>query len=192
MNYLDKTGLARLWSKITNKIDSVKVPEGGTTGQILVKKSNTDNDTGWADNTGGITGDTLPIGTVVDYDGDTVPENWEEVESEKIEITTGVEYATNEWIDGKQVFMKRVTFTTPTTTDTFETIVTFDSPIKIIMSDFYFHNYSETEVYKFPLSYGGEEICIYLNNRDYTIKAKANYSYATNKNGYGTIKYIKK
>lgn len=47
MNYLNKTGLARLWSKIITKIDSVKVPTGGTTGQVLAKKSDSDNDLNW-------------------------------------------------------------------------------------------------------------------------------------------------
>jgi len=33
--------------------DGAGVPPGGTTGQVLAKKSNTDNDTEWVDQTGG-------------------------------------------------------------------------------------------------------------------------------------------
>ncbi len=77
-NFVDEETL----NQTKNDMEEVSVPAGGTKGQILEKKSNEDNDVGWVDNTGGVTGDTLPIGTVVDFDGETVPENWEEVEDE--------------------------------------------------------------------------------------------------------------
>lgn len=61
---------------------------------------------------GSIVGDTLPIGAVIDYAGETVPSNWEEVEEE------GEAYSTEEqrigtWIDGKPLYRK--TFTIPST-----------------------------------------------------------------------------
>ena len=49
--------------------------------------------------------DTLPVGTEVDYIGDTVPDGWSEVDS----------YSTNEvdtgqtWIDGKKIYRKTYT-----------------------------------------------------------------------------------
>ena len=54
------------------------LPTGGTTGQVLVKKSNLDNETEWADPVGGgsATGDTLPISSIMPYPKATPPENW--------------------------------------------------------------------------------------------------------------------
>ena len=45
MNFLDENGLGRLWAQIILKLNS-KVPDGGTTGQILKK---TETGTEWAD-----------------------------------------------------------------------------------------------------------------------------------------------
>lgn len=111
-----------------NGKDGLGVPAGGTTGQVLAKKSDIDNDTEWVEQTGkggtGIaiggeeptdtdvkiwiqeknnqnydtfnyrkstdnkfsalelppTGDTLPIGSIIYFDGDTVPTNYELVD----------------------------------------------------------------------------------------------------------------
>ncbi len=52
---------------------------------------------------GGVTGDTLPIGSIVDYDGDTVPANWEKVEDENIYSTA--EQEIGEWF-GKKLYRK--------------------------------------------------------------------------------------
>lgn len=60
----------------------------------------------------GVSGDTLPIGAVVEYVGNTPPANWVQVDDEKKEITTGQEYATNEYIDGKRVYEKIYSTTT--------------------------------------------------------------------------------
>ena len=49
MNFLDENGLGRLWAQIILKLNS-KVPDGGTTGQVLKK---TENGTEWADESGG-------------------------------------------------------------------------------------------------------------------------------------------
>ena len=45
MNFLDENGLRRLWTQIIIKLNS-KVPDGGTTGQVLKK---TETGTEWAD-----------------------------------------------------------------------------------------------------------------------------------------------
>lgn len=52
------------------------LPAGGVKNQILSKKSNNDYDAQWIDNNGGITGDTLPIGAVVEFPSDNIPDNW--------------------------------------------------------------------------------------------------------------------
>lgn len=56
---------------LTNKkyVDGVAVPAGGTTGQVLAKKSDTDRDCVWVDQSGGGTGDYLPLaGGTMDAD----------------------------------------------------------------------------------------------------------------------------
>lgn len=55
---------------------SKELPAGGNQGQILSKKSNEDYDAQWIDNNGGITGDTLPIGAVIEFPSDNIPDNW--------------------------------------------------------------------------------------------------------------------
>ncbi len=47
----------------TNKeyVDNLAVPAGGTTGQVLAKKSDTDRDCEWVDQSGGASGDYLPL-----------------------------------------------------------------------------------------------------------------------------------
>lgn len=54
--------------------------------------------------------DTLPVGAEVDYDGETVPAGWSEVESYSTteEVDTG-----KIWIDGKKIYRKVFTGTTP-------------------------------------------------------------------------------
>lgn len=61
------------------------LPAGGTTGQVLTKNSETDGDASWKDSAGG---DNLPVGTIIDYDGNTVPDGYEEVDS--MDINNGV------------------------------------------------------------------------------------------------------
>ena len=77
-------------------------------GSLNVKGDLKFNDVHLNDLMNEVVGDTLPIGSIVDYDGDTPPENWVEVEEEKKEIITGQECATNEYIDGKRVYEKNM------------------------------------------------------------------------------------
>lgn len=69
---------AETFNTFQDNIEEASVPGGGTTGQVLVKKSNLDNETEWADQVGGgsATGDTLPIGSMVPYLKAVPPENW--------------------------------------------------------------------------------------------------------------------
>lgn len=60
------------------------------------------NGTSWETIGGSITGDTLPIGSEIDYTGSSVPAGWEEVADYSInEINTG-----KKWIDGKPIYRK--------------------------------------------------------------------------------------
>lgn len=68
---------AETFNAFQSNIEEASVPSGGTTGQVLVKKTNADNDTEWIDLTGGqASGDTLPIGSIIPYPKATAPENW--------------------------------------------------------------------------------------------------------------------
>ena len=67
------------FDEFQNNIKSAVVPTGGTTGQVLAKSSNTDNDVKWVNQTGGI--------TVVDN------------------YSTG-EKRIGTWIDGKPLYRK--------------------------------------------------------------------------------------
>ena len=49
--------------------------------------------------------DSIPIGTVIDYEGDTVPEGYEEVE-DKGEVYSTEEVRIGTWIDGKPLYRK--------------------------------------------------------------------------------------
>ena len=53
-------------------------------------------------------GDTLPIGTIVDYDGETVPAGYEEVE-ETEDYSTSETNTGKKWIDGKPIYRKVIT-----------------------------------------------------------------------------------
>ena len=52
------------------------LPVGGDEGQILAKASNQDNDVEWIDNIGQGGGDTLPIGAILPFSGDNIPNGW--------------------------------------------------------------------------------------------------------------------
>lgn len=58
--------------------------------------------TSWETIGGSITGDTLPIGSVINYTGSSAPTGWEEVaDYSTSEINTG-----KKWIDGKPIYRK--------------------------------------------------------------------------------------
>lgn len=65
-------------NELKEKLEKETVPSGGTTGQVLTKKSDADNDVQWTDQTGqgGVTGDTVPIGSLMPLPTTIIPENW--------------------------------------------------------------------------------------------------------------------
>lgn len=115
--------------QIDIKIDNIQaLPTGGTEGQVLTKASSVEGDAEWRD----ITGDEVfigkveeapegakiiiedewteeaydefPIGTIVDYNGDTVPDGYREVE-DKGEIYSEEEKVIGTWL-GKPIYRK--------------------------------------------------------------------------------------
>lgn len=107
----------------------------------------------------------------------------------KTSIVTGQEIATNEYIDGKRVYLKRATFTTPNAVDTWETMITIPANSEIVNS--YQVYEAESSKYPFPFSYNDESMQIYYNSNDGTINVKINFAYALNKDGYIIVKYTK-
>lgn len=104
-------------------------------------------------------------------------------------ITTGQEVATNEYIDGKRVYLKRATFTTPNAVDIWKTMITIPANSEIVNS--YQVYEAESSKYPFPFSYNNESMQIYYNSNDGTINVKINFAYALNKDGYIIVKYTK-
>ena len=66
--------------------DGLGVPSGGTTGQVLVKKSDVDNDTEWVDYVAS-GGDSLPIGTVFPWFTNDIPTNFLELNGQAVSRT---------------------------------------------------------------------------------------------------------
>lgn len=64
------------------------------------------NDNGTPTNIKTTTYDTLPVGTEVDYDGETVPDGWTQVDEEPIYSTT--EQVCGTWYDGKPLYQRVV------------------------------------------------------------------------------------
>ena len=65
---------------------------------------------------------------------DTVPSVKAVNNGIKTNITTGQEVATNEYIDGKRVYLKRATFTTPNAVDIWKTMITIPANSEIVNS----------------------------------------------------------
>lgn len=64
--------------------------------------------------------DTLPIGTIVDYDGENVPEGWEKYGTD--DYSTEETFTGKHWIDGKPIYRKVINSTCPTKSATWVTI----------------------------------------------------------------------
>lgn len=107
----------------------------------------------------------------------------------KTNIITGQEVATNEYIDGKRVYLKRATFTTPNAVDTWKAMITIPANSEIVNS--YQVYVAESTKYPFPFSYNNESMQIYYNSNDGTINVKISFNYALNKDGYIIVKYTK-
>lgn len=108
----------------------------------------------------------------------------------KTNIVTGQEVATNEYVDGKQVFVKRVEFTFPTTINAWTTLIQLDSTVDDLI-DKKLRYYSGGANYDFPYNFENEEIICYFNKNDKTLNVKTNFSYPSGKPGWGILKYTK-
>lgn len=103
----------------------------------------------------------------------------------KTNITTGQEVATNEYIDGKRVYLKRATFTTGSTVNTWYAIIKLSSNCNLI--DFYGAITVNTEQY--PLINDGHSN--YFQTASKTLSHKHVNEYYNNKSGWVVAKYTK-
>lgn len=103
----------------------------------------------------------------------------------KTNIVTGEEVATNEYIDGKRVYVKRATFTTGSTVNTWYAIIKLSSNCNLI--DFYGAITVETEQY--PLINDGHSN--FFQTVSKILSHKHVNEYYNNKNGWVIAKYTK-
>lgn len=103
----------------------------------------------------------------------------------KTNIVTGQEVATNEYIDGKRVYVKRATFTTGSTVNTWYAIIKLSSNCNLI--DFYGAITVETEQY--PLINDGHSNFFQIVSK--VLSHKHVNEYYNNKNGWVIAKYTK-
>lgn len=113
--------------------------------------------------------DTLPVGTEVDYDGETVPEGWSEVQDYSTsEIDTG-----KVWINGKKIYRKVISDTLGNTNGTWKDISLFSTNyVDKILSIVGTFNYTNGAFNSIPFfrgtdaNYSNREyvLCNYNNN----------------------------
>lgn len=121
---------------------------------------------------------------------ETVPSVKAVNDSIKTNIITGQEVATNEYVDGKRVYLKRIEFTLPTTLGTWESIAQLDNTVDtIIYKELRFK--VNNEEYDIPYSYNNEAISCYFNTNTKRLYINQNYGYPKGKSGWGILKYTK-
>lgn len=103
----------------------------------------------------------------------------------KTNIVTGQEVATNEYIDGKRVYVKRATFTTGSTVNTWYEIIKLSSNCNLI--DFYGAITVKNEQY--PLINDGHSN--FFQTVSKILSHKHVNEYYNNKNGWVIAKYTK-
>lgn len=108
----------------------------------------------------------------------------------KTNIITNQEVATNEYVDGKRVYIKKVEFTVPTTVNEWVTLIQLDNTVDDLISRKlkYFAN---DQVYDIPYNFEDEDIAVYFDSAYKRIRIKTNFSYPGGKSGWGILKYTK-
>lgn len=129
-------------------------------------------------------GDTLPIGTIVKYDGDTVPEGYEEVTTG---IVTGEEFETGRIIDGQKEYGKIINCgTLPNTSE--KNVAHGLSGITFTKLEGVADNGSQRFPLPFPNTTLETQITIYINGANLVLKTGNDRSTFT---AYVTLCYTK-
>lgn len=160
------------------------IPTGGTTGQVLSKKSNTNYDYEWTNNKA-----TVEVIDNLTSTDTTKPlsANQGRLLNQKLNYYIE-ETVIGTWIDGKPIYRKVVEFTFSTTQNQWNLVLAqpFDALIKCegFLKD-------GTAYTKIPAFNGSENLLLYGNSES-GIYEKHNYAYPGGKNGYIIVEYTKK
>lgn len=123
-------------------------------------------------------GDTLPIGTEIDYDGQSVPAGWQEVDDPNVYSTTETKVGT--WIDGKPIYRRVLDELTTNSTAFTEQIYNISSGIRDLIR---FDGFIKPDNYgtKVSLNYyynSSTYGCTYFDNIDNNLRLRilSNYT----------------
>ena len=108
----------------------------------------------------------------------------------KTNIVTNQEVATNEYIDGQQIYAKKVEFTAPTTVNEWVTLIQLDNTVDDLI-DKKLRYVSNGQNYDIPYNFETEEIAVNFDQNNNTLNIKTNFSYPGGKSGWGILKYTK-
>ena len=114
---------------------------------------------------GGGGGDTLPIGSIIDYDGDTVPDGYEEVD----DYSTSEVFTGKLWIDGKKIYRKVYEVTKAQTSNNNPDIPTNVSNIDTIISEDGILVRSDNQFTKIPANFDNQSWWVYFSDISKTI-----------------------
>lgn len=168
---------------------------GGSDVNVFNEYSTSQTDTyscGFINNlsTGGVnvSGDTLPIGAIVNYDGDTVPEGYEKV-ADSLNVFSTAEQRVGTWIDGKPLYQKTIDFGYMAATNVFKQVphnVANVEKIWVDRSNSYFvdpsMNYYDVSDYDWHTSVNATYVSSIVSSNEYD---------RTSSRIYVTIRYTK-
>ena len=159
------------------------IPTGGTTGQVLSKKSNTNYDYEWTNNEA-----TVEVIDNLTSTDTTKPlsANMGRLLNQKLNYYIE-EVEVGKWIDGKPIYRRVVEFTFSSTLNTWNLILSqpFKMMVKCegVLVD-------STSFSKIPVVNGSENLMLYGNSSS-GFYEKHNYSYPGGKKGYLLVEYTK-
>jgi len=97
-------GITEIPIASTNTLGGIKVGAN-----LTIEADGTLNAQAGGGGAGVISGDTLPIGAIVNYDGDIVPQGYEKV-ADSLNVFSTTEQRVGTWIDGKPLYQKTIDF----------------------------------------------------------------------------------
>ena len=138
-----------------------------------------------------VSGDNLPVGTEVDFDGQSsdIPVGWEQVE-DKGEVYSTTETRVGTWTDGKPLYRKVVALSSLNQTIS---ITDFNLIDKIIDYEVVFKVYSNNFIFKLPDINGAynTQTIGYFTNGTFVVQSRRELASGDFKYGYLIYKYTK-
>lgn len=134
--------------------------------------------------------DSIPANGIIDFDGDVVPEGYEKVE-DKGEVYSTEEQRIGTWIDGKPLYRKVLSLTTPSTTNSTK-IANFDKTF--IIKNYYGNAFISASNQLLPINFYFTDvynIATYVVNNSGEIYMKIGSEAYRNQQATLTIEYTK-